>query len=277
MLFHMIEATLFIFGTMFGSFVNALVWRMHENTSQSKNNHQFSILRGRSMCPKCEHQLAAFDLIPIVSWLFLGGKCRYCGKPISWQYPLVEFVTGILFVVSYAAWPYLLIDMNAWAYSLFVFWFLLVTVGVSLAVYDIKWMILPNRLVYTLGIFSVFFVAVLSFSMENSQPIRDGLIGSILFGGLFYILYQISAGKWIGGGDVRLGFMLGLLLGWQKSIVALSAAAYLGTAIIIALICVRKYHRQMKLPFGPLLLIGAYVTFLWGQGIIDWYLRLSGL
>ena len=104
----MIIAVLVIFGLCFGSFVNALGWRLHKQLNAKKPNPDLSILKGRSMCPHCGHTLSAVDLLPVVSWLSLGGKCRFCRKPISWQYPVVEMVTAVLFLVSYIYWPFTL-------------------------------------------------------------------------------------------------------------------------------------------------------------------------
>src|SRR5690606_2157613 len=103
----MIIIFLAILGLCVGSFVNALVWRlrMQESSGKKKSDRKMSISRGRSMCPHCRHELSAVDLVPVFSWLFLGGKCRYCRKPISKQYPLVELVTSILFIASYVFWP----------------------------------------------------------------------------------------------------------------------------------------------------------------------------
>jgi len=146
----------------------------------------------------------------------------------------------------------------------------------SLLVYDLKWLELPTEWVYTAGIASVVFVGL---SLANGQELavlRDGIIGAFVLGGLFWCLYQVSSGAWIGGGDVRLGFTIGILLGWQKAIFALSVAAYIGTVIVFIAIVLGKYKKRMKLPFGPLLIAGWYISFLWGQDVIDWYLRLIG-
>ena len=97
---------IFILGLCFGSFINAFVFRLHEKTNKQYSNINLSIVNGRSICPNCKHELIPLDLVPIVSWLLLKGKCRYCSKSISAQYPLVEFTTALLFLCSYIYWPY---------------------------------------------------------------------------------------------------------------------------------------------------------------------------
>ncbi len=268
-------ALLMLIGLALGSFTNALVWRVHEQ-SKKKNakNKDFSILKGRSMCPSCHHTLSSLDLVPVFSWLLLKGHCRYCKKRISWQYPLVELVGAALFVVSYIFWPYELAGFGA--LSVFGVWLAIVITAVALAVYDLRWMLLPNRLVYSLAGFGILFTLV-SVHSRDAAVLLSSVLGCIGYGGFFYILYQISGGKWIGGGDVRLGFVLGIILGWQKSILGLTLAAYLGTLVIGILYLMGKYHRKMKLPFGPFLLAAMFLTMLWGQQLIDWYLRISGL
>jgi len=274
----MIEFVLVVIGLAFGSFVNALVWRLHEQagSARSNKNTELSILRGRSLCPSCKHRLAVLDLVPVLSWLGLRGRCRYCKKLISTQYPCVELLTAILFVVSYIFWPYDL-SSNLSAWLLFVSFLPLTVLGVAMSLYDLKWMILPNKLVYSFGLFAVIWWLLLAISQQSTSFLMSGIIGSFGFGGFFYVLYQISGGKWIGGGDVRLGAMLGLILGWQRSIVALALAAYAATAVVFVLVLLRKYHKKMHIPFGPFLLIATLVAVLWGQSVIDWYTRLSGL
>lgn len=280
---YMIYIVLGVFGLALGSFVNALVWREYlseqngtkKGKVKSKKSSDTSIVTGRSMCPDCGHELSARDLMPVVSWVLLKGKCRYCKKPISAQYPIVEALTSILFITAYSFWPFALNSLAA--YFLLSTFYLVLSLGMALALYDLKWMILPTRLIYIFTGLSAVFLTFLAISYSDWSLAVSGVIGALLFSGFFYILYQISGGKWIGGGDVRLAVGLGLLLGWQKSVVCLTIAAYLGTIVILALFAIGKYHKKMKLPFGPFLLAGTYLTVLWGQSIIDWYKRLSGL
>ncbi len=260
-----------LFGLVLGSFINALVWRVHEQAKHKKPSTELSILRGRSMCPNCKHVLAWYDLLPVLSWVSLAGKCRYCKKSISSQYPLVEVLFAVLLVVSYLYWPFILSD--ALAYSAFVTWTILLTVLTALTIYDLKWMILPSKLVYLAGFLAVVFTVLIF----PSDRFVSAATGSFIAGGFFWLIYQISAGKWIGGGDVRYGFVMGIILGWQKTLFGLMLAAYLGTAVILVIALMGKYHKKMRLPFGPFLITATYISLLFGQQAVDLYKRLSGL
>ena len=200
-----------LLGLALGSFVNALVWRLHEQSKKKSrfNKADLSILTGRSMCPQCGHQLHAVDLIPVLSWLSLFGKCRYCIKSISWQYPLVELVFTLLLLISYHLWPY---DAGSRLFFLqFGVWTLLLMIMMALAVYDQKWMILPTKLVRLAMALSVLLTCLIIADEGDYSVLISSLIGSVVLGALFWLIYQISDGKWIGGGDVRLGFAMGLL------------------------------------------------------------------
>ena len=187
---------LFILGLCAGSFVNAVVWRTRQQslvtsrkssakkiktsklgTSDSgleTKNSQFSILRGRSQCPNCHHQLAPRDLIPIFSWLSLKGKCRYCKKPISVQYPLVELAGGLVFKASYLFWPLAFDTSGQWV--LFASW-LITSIGLlALLVYDYKWMLLPNRILYPTALVAAGgrLVYILGFESDMSSATCSG-------------------------------------------------------------------------------------------------------
>ena len=266
-----------LFGLALGSFVNALVWRIFMQSQEAKKHQKksskklssskvaqikkaskkYSVLKGRSMCPQCQHQLFSKDLIPIISWLSVRGKCRYCKNKISLQYPVVELTGVALFMATYYLWPYTLVGFKA--YEAFVIFLGIITVGLALSVYDLQ------------------FSGSVALGNSEMSVLISSFIGSIGFGGFFYILYRVSNGKWIGGGDVRIGFALGIILGWQKSIVALTLAAYGGTLLIIVLLVIKKYHKKMKIPFGPFLLAATFIVVLVGQPVIDWYLQLSGI
>lgn len=286
---------LVVIGLALGSFVNALVWRLYASeelrpksldlrknkTAKQKANDQklrtqdLSILQGRSMCVHCHHTLAWYDLVPVLSWLQLRGKCRYCSKAVSVQYPLVELAVAGLLVGSYVFWPLELLSTAQWV--VFAVWAVILTLFAALTLYDLKWMLLPNRLMYPLFAGAIGFTILRAAVYSDTSIIGSSVFGALLLGGFFYMLYQISEGKWIGGGDVRFGFVMGILLGWQQTLLALALASYIGTMIVLVLVVIKKYHKKMRIPFGPLLILGTIISFFWGQSIIDWYLRLSGL
>lgn len=266
----MIVAILIVVGLCLGSFVNALVWRLHEQMTREGANGKLSILKGRSMCPSCKHELAAKDLVPVFSWLSLGGKCRYCGKPIAFQYPLVEFVTAALFVASYIWWPSDFSDLQT---VLFVIWLLLLTGLVALLVYDLRWFLLPNRLIYPLSGLAIIQAVIIAIAADKPlTTVLNMLAGVVIGGGLFYLLFQISNGKWIGGGDVKLGWLLGLIAGSpSRSLLLIFIAALLGSLVSLPLLVSNRLKRSSAIPFGPFLIIAVIIVQLFGADILHWY------
>lgn len=268
----MIILILAVLGLILGSFVNALVYRVHEQSKPSKKaKKELSIVNGRSICPHCKHELAPKDLIPVISWLMLKGRCRYCRKPISWQYPLVEALTAVLFVVSYLFWP---MDWNALGIVNFVVWLIMLAGFMALIVYDIRWMLLPNRIIYPL-IGLALLLAVVNVVAEGSLAALGSLLASVaIAGGLFYALFAISSGRWIGGGDVKLGGLIGLLLADPSlSFFMLLLASTLGTVFVLPGLLLRRLNTSNRIPFGPFLIIAAILVKLFGAAVIEWYRR----
>lgn len=258
----MIVLIIAIVGLALGSFVNALVWRL-----KTKRNW----VSERSMCPHCKHELAAKDLIPVLSWLSLKGKCRYCKKPISVQYPAVELLTMFLFIASYIFWPYELTSMVAVA--VFAVWLLCVVMLMALLVYDLKWMLLPNKLIATLTGLSVIYACLLAVNVGWKQ-LFVSLGSGLLFFGLFWTLYQVSSGKWIGGGDVKLALPLGILAGgFAEVFLLIFLASFIGTLYVLPGLASRNIKAKTKLPFGPLLIIATVLVVLFGQSLIQWYMN----
>jgi prepilin signal peptidase PulO-like enzyme (type II secretory pathway) len=259
----MIVLVLIVFGLIWGSFVNAFVWRLHERKDW---------VRGRSECTSCHHTLASKDLIPVMSWLLLRGKCRYCHKQIE-DSPIVELSVPFLFVVSYVWWPWAL---QAEGLVRFVFWLVFVVCFTILAVYDLRWKLLPNKIVYPLIAIAVAQTLTLSLLYSrNISMIENAAVGALIISGGFYALFQISAGKWIGGGDVKLGMVLGILCGgaWQ-ALLLLFIASLSGTLMAIPLLAKKKLKTRATIPFGPFLLFASFVIELFGTAIIHWYTHL---
>ena len=252
---------LVIFGLALGSFVNAFVWRLHEGKSW---------VNARSECTKCHHTLSYLDLIPLFSWFFLRGKCRYCQAKISPQYPIIEAAVAIIFVISYLLWP---VTISGSQVAIFSAW-LLITVGlVALTLYDLLYMLLPTKVIYTLMILAIIMSFIVVF--RSSDPLIatiDFIIGSLIGGGIFYILYILSKGKWIGGGDVRLGFLLGLLAATaERSMLLIFIASLIGAIVSITMILFKRMKRTTLIPFGPFLITALFIVQFFGQSILHWY------
>ena len=272
-----ITLVLFMLGAAFGSFVNALVWRLHENSDKDKKKH-LSILNGRSMCPKCRHKLAWYDLIPLISWLMLGGKCRYCKNQIAVQYPIVELTAGLIFSLSYLIWPVPLEINGQWL--LLITW-LATSVGLlALAVYDLKWMLLPNKIIYPTLLVAALGRALYIMIFE-SRPLHSLLMWALsvlIASGIFYLLFIISKGKWIGFGDVRLGFITGTVLAdpWE-SVAMIFLASIIGMLVILPSLISNRKSLTSKLPYGPFLIVATAILVIYGDSLINWYKNLAGL
>ena len=257
-----------VLGLCMGSFVNALVWRLHHQETSKRKSGKFSIAHGRSMCPHCQHELAVKDLIPVLSWLWLGGKCRYCRRPIGWQYPLVELSTLGLYLTSYVYWPY---GFDVFGIALLVTWLTLLIGLVALLVYDLRWMILPNRLVYPLYSLALAQIVVLIVQAGSLKPLVGAAGGILVTSGVFYGLFQISKGQWIGGGDVKLAVILGVFAGgFIEGVILIFIASLLGTIVSLPLVIMGK-GRGKQIPFGPFLIIATIIVYLFGASIIAEY------
>lgn len=251
-------------GLFVGSFLANVVYRL-------KKKEQF--VNGRSKCPHCGHELSAMDLVPVFSWVALRGKCRYCKAKISGEYAQVEFLTGILFALSYFA----LSPSGQIEIAQFVVWLIILSGLIVLAVYDLKWYLLPDKILLPLIIPAILLIC-LSFIDSGSYKVVTGpLIAAVLFGGFFYLLAAVSGGKWMGGGDIKLSFLMGLILGIQKTSVAMLIAFNAAAVVGLYLLATKKLKRDHQIPFGPFLIAGTIVSYLYGQSIIDWYVELTGL
>ncbi|MBC7746827.1 prepilin peptidase [Pedobacter sp.] len=256
---------LLILGLCFGSFVNALVWRLH-------NKRDF--VKERSECVRCHHVLAWNDLVPVLSWILLKGKCRYCHKPISKQYPLIELLMAILFVTSYVLWP-LGFALVGWV--LFGLWLVCLIFLVALAIYDARWMLLPDSLMFPLIGIGVVFGFIRWFGLDEMtivETIVQLALGAASIGGVYYLLYAVSKGAWVGFGDVKLGIFMGVVLGWQAGLLALVLANIIGLIIILPGLMTKKLSRTSRVPFGPFLIAAFVIAGLISERAIDWYLSV---
>lgn len=279
---------LVLLGLIVGSFNGATVWRLRarqlkedkdagERINKTEYHHLKKLLgasvqNDRSICLHCHHQLAWYDLIPLLSWSLLGGKCRYCHHRIGRMEPLIELGTAVFFVASYLFWP-MPLHTALEAVELGI-WLLLGSGLIILLAYDSRWFLLPDRVV--LPLVAVALVGALLRLSQSHNWLMDSasmVLGVIILSGLYYVLYVVSHGRWIGFGDVKLGLVLALGLGsWPLAFLALFFANVIGCAIVLPGLVAGKLSRTSHVPFGPMLIIGYFIVGLFGQTILLWYL-----
>jgi prepilin signal peptidase PulO-like enzyme (type II secretory pathway) len=249
----------FIFGLIVGSFLNCVIYRLETGES---------FLKGRSYCPHCKHVLSWKDLIPIFSFLILKGKCRYCKKKISFQYPLVELLTGILFVLA--------IPIYGGRTSIdLIFYWVLTCFLIIIFVFDLKHYLIPDKVIYlaiTLILLYQFF-KIWNFGHWDLFGIWNLVIG--ILPSLFLLaIILISHETWMGFGDFKLSILMGLILGWPKILVALFFAFLSGAIVGLILILLKQKTIKSQIPFAPFLVSGTFLAMFFGEKIVNWYLNL---
>lgn len=264
-----------LFGLLVGSFLNVVIYRVPLRKS---------VVAPASSCPGCDSPIRAFDNIPVLSWLLLRGKCRTCSERISARYPLVELGTGLLLVVTALRFGPAVIeatDAAATVASLvtLVAFLYIAAVSVALAAIDLATHTLPNVIVlpaYAVGGVLLLVAAVLT---GDYEPFFRGLIGAgIMFAG--YLIMAIAYPGGMGLGDVKLAGVLGLYLGWLgwgSLAVGAFAAFLLGGLFSVGLVLTRRATRKSGIPFGPWMLIGAFVSFFIGEPAWAGYLSMVGI
>lgn len=227
----------FFLGVSFGSFLNVLIYRLPNSLP----------LTGRSFCPKCKKKIAWYDNLPLLSFLVLAGRCRHCHSPISWQYPFVELVTGVLTVLSI---KYLVFSsgssLNFYHLLSIIYYLLIIYALIVIFFIDLYHEIIPDEIVYPAIIITLIFSLYPNILISN-------LISGFLAGLLFLILFLLTSGRGMGFGDFKLAVLMGLFLGYPKIIVALYLAFLTGAAIGVILILRGKKKLKSHIPFGPFL------------------------
>ncbi|MFH1254943.1 MAG: prepilin peptidase [bacterium] len=249
----------FLFGLIIGSFLNCFIWRLHKKiplTPFVKGGDKWK----RSYCPKCGKQIAWHDNVPILSFILLAGKCRHCKKPISWQYPAVELATGLLFAAAYYFNQELTVRLAR-------DWFL-ISAMIVIFIYDLRWYLILDIITLPACLVMLIFNLILGFDLWNL------LISGIIGGSFFLIQFVISKGKWIGGGDIRLGLLIGLSFGWPGVLAAIIISYFIGSIIGISLVLARKKEFGSQMPLGVFLAAGAIIILFWQDNILNWYWNL---
>jgi leader peptidase (prepilin peptidase) / N-methyltransferase len=257
-----------LFGACIGSFLNVLILRLPKKET----------LGGRSHCQKCLHVLGTKDLIPIVSYLFLSGRCAHCKKRISVRYVLIEVITAFLFLVTW----FLIRPAAAPDYlELFRAWFL-VSLFLVVFVIDLEHYLILDRIIIP----GVIAIIIVNFLLDSITGQHFFSLGSATFGGIisafsssfpFFALWYFSGGAWMGFGDVKLVVFLALALGWPYIWICLLLSFFLGTLISIPLLISGKKHMASKLPFGTFLAASATIVLFFGSDILLWYQSLVNL
>lgn len=276
----LIAGALLLLGVVLGSFAGAQVWRVRarqlrtdKQTGHPYDKHEWRQLRvllqgtvrdDRSRCLQCGHVLAWYDLLPVVSWLSTGGRCRYCQQFIGWFELVMELVLGVGLALSYLVWPWALPASSL----LFAVWVVVALVLMILAAYDAKWQLLPDPLNYGLMVLGALFVLVRVATLHDVDLVS--LTGAVaLLAGLYGGLYAISRGAWIGFGDVKLCVGLALLLGdWRLAFMTLFFSNMLGCIIVLPGLVRGQLNTRSQVPFGPLLIIGCVISLLFGGHIL---------
>ncbi|MFH1938154.1 MAG: prepilin peptidase [Patescibacteria group bacterium] len=230
---------IFIFGLSVGSFLNVVICRLKTKET---------ILFNRSYCPKCRAVLKWYDLIPVLSFLLQKGRCRYCNAKISWQYPIVEISTGLLFLLIFNL-QFTPFDFTQGKIFNLIYYFIIVSFLIIIFVYDLKHYIILDRIIYPGIIISLLYLL----AAAAYDSLFSYFLSAFIASGFFLALVLVSEGKWMGLGDVKLSFLMGLILGWPNILFALFLSFLSGAVIGIGLIIFGKKGFKSQIPFGPFL------------------------
>jgi leader peptidase (prepilin peptidase)/N-methyltransferase len=255
----------FMFGAAVGSFLNVVIYRLPEG---------LSLLHPPSRCPKCHTRLQPYDNVPVLGWLWLRGRCRYCRASIAMRYPLIEGFTGLLFLATFW-WVGL-------SWMMLGYWLLLSWL-VALSFIDLDTLTLPNALTQSGLLLGLVFQAGMGYIQGGTatatiHSLMAGVIGAVLgiwlFDGITLLASTALGQTAMGGGDAKLAAMLGAWLGWQGLLLSSFLACVVGAIVGGGAMALHLISRRQPLPFGPFLAIGAVLTIFWGKALIAAYLAI---
>lgn len=252
------QVYVFIVGMIFGSFFNVCIYRIPEKQS---------IINPPSHCPNCNTRLKPIDLIPVLSYLMCGRKCRYCKEKISSRYAIVEILTGVLFLLVYNKY---------WLNIETIYYLVLLSLLIIITFIDIDYLIIPDGILILGAVFSVIFNLIFKII-----TIKESLLGAVVCGGgvlaLVYLIEFIVKKEVMGGGDIKLFAMIGLFFGIKNSLLIALVSVYIGAIYGIATVIISKIKKEKynsMIPYGPFISIAALVVMLYGDRLISWYLNL---
>ncbi len=241
-------------GFIIGSFLNVCIYRIPRKES---------IAYPPSHCTYCSSPLKWYDLVPILSYLFLRGKCRYCGGSISPRYPFVEALTGIIFLLTFYHYN-LSID--------FLFYSFVLSILIVISFIDYDEQIIPDGLLLILLSGAIIYKLLNYFLLKLPLNLWDNIFGFLIGFALFFLIALISKGS-MGGGDIKLIALLGLILGLKKTLLNILLSFIIGAIVSIVLLLTKRKGRKDAVPFGPFINISFLITLFWGDLIINWYIR----
>ncbi|MEK9132626.1 MAG: prepilin peptidase [Patescibacteria group bacterium] len=258
-----IIVALFIIGAAVGSFTSVVIYRLHTKKR--------GILRGRSACPGCDKTLQPLDLIPVLSYLALRGKCRYCSKEISYMYPLLEIISGTLFACLFLKFPFLndALQFSGTDFGVYLLYAFYTFVLVFTFFYDLHYLKIADEILLP----AILIGLIATIATPLTPHFADALIGAAAGAAFFGIQILLSHGKWVGLGDLRLGAFMGVILGWKLLIVALVISYLSGSVVALMIVAKTKKFFGVKIPFGPLLVTGTFVAIFFGNDLFNWYLK----
>jgi leader peptidase (prepilin peptidase)/N-methyltransferase len=252
----------FVLGACVGSFLNVVIHRLPRGES---------LVAPRSRCPSCGTEIAAYDNVPILSWLLLRGRCRRCGTAISFRYPLVELLTALIALALHGRFGFSLEFLVAFYFACTL---------LAIAYIDLDHQIIPDVLSLP-GVGVGLVAAPLLHPGTWLDAIQAAVLGALLGGGILFAVawtYERSTGReGMGGGDIKLLAMVGAFLGWQGVLLTLLLGSLVGSVIGVSIMVARGADAKLAIPFGPFLSIGAFVALFWGSAIVSWYLASAGL
>lgn len=257
-----VEVIVFVYGLIFGSFLNVVIYRMHELET---------IVNSRSHCMKCKKILNWYDLVPLLSFLLLRGKCRNCKEEISLQYPLVELSTAVLLTLTYIFASGRGVS-TGWLVADTIVYSLLIGSLIVIFMSDLKEYIIPDEIVWPSIGLALVYLGVRGWMFDGVWGVEKLLLGVVVVAGVPALISVPSKGKWMGYGDITLGVLLGLIVGYPLVILSMMLAFILGGITGVVLLVMKAKKMSSAVPFGPFLITGAIVALFWGQRIIDWYL-----
>ena len=265
--FLLIASLLFLLGSMIGSFLNVVIYRTLKDESWVK---------GRSKCENCQSLIHWYDNIPLLSYFVLGGKCRSCKTPIAITHPVVEFLTGSLFVWWYLGGSlFFHITHEPLRYVQPLFWLIVGLILLVIFCADLLYYRIPDEAVLMLsGVTLLYRIALVTTGVMQIEDFARAVVGAFGLSFFFYCLWYFSKKKGMGFGDVKLVFPLGLLMGWPDMIAGMFAAFIFGSVVGISLLVFGKKTWKQAIPFGPFLILGTVVSLVWGNQLVQWYFHL---